>query len=60
VYVEGVGLVVVVEFGDVVPVPETRAKLAQVILVALEKWTVIDRLPKKEPRPGTNDAYKST
>lgn len=54
------GLPVVVALGDVVLVPETRTKLAQVILVVLAKWRVIDRFPKKDPKPGTKDAYGST
>jgi hypothetical protein len=50
----------VVEVGEpadvVVFAPPTelpaRVKLAQVIRVVLAKWRVIDRFPKKEPRPG--------
>ena len=45
------------------PVPPTlfpaRVKLAQVIRVALPKWTVIDLFPKKAPIPSTVAAKSS-
>lgn len=45
------------------PVPPAlfprSVKLAHVIRVAFPKWRVRERLPKKEPRPGTVDAKSS-
>ena len=48
-----------VELAVVFAVPPTdvpaNVKFAQVILVLLAKWTVMERFPKKEPRPGRVD-----
>jgi len=46
-----VGLAVVVVFVPPTELPAS-VKLAQVIRVLFAKWTVMDRFPKKEPRPG--------
>jgi hypothetical protein len=44
--------------GGIVALP-TKVKFAHVIRVLFAKWKVIDRLPKKEPRPGRVDEKRS-
>ena len=48
-----------VALSDPPTLPSRSVKLAQVIRVAFPKWTVMERLPKKEPRPSTVDAKSS-
>jgi hypothetical protein len=56
----GCGAVVVVLLPAVTFVLGAGAKFAQVMRVALAKWTTIERLPMKEAWPGTIEAYGSS